>query len=80
MHTFLHTLFPLYSVICMAVSECILCEAAPYQFQQFLDLACGKEGGKKKIKKKISNTLILQVTKYGLERKFKKGEFVLFHN
>lgn len=38
MHTFLHTLFPLYSDTCMAVSE-----AAPYQFQQFLGLAYGKQ-------------------------------------
>ena len=48
MHAFLHTLFPLYSVICMAVSERILCEAAPCQFQQFLDLACGKKKNFKK--------------------------------
>lgn len=38
MHAFLHTLFPLYSVTCMAVSE-----ATPYQFQQFLGLAYGKQ-------------------------------------
>lgn len=30
MHTFLHALFPLYSVICMTVSERMLCKAAPY--------------------------------------------------
>lgn len=48
MHTFLHALFPLYGVICMTVSERMLCKAAPYQFQQFLNLAYGK---KKKFKK-----------------------------
>jgi len=29
-------IFPLYSISCMAGLEWILCEAAPYQFQQFL--------------------------------------------
>lgn len=61
--------FPLYSVTCMAVSE-----AAPQQFQWFLCLAYGKQ------KRKIRTTLIFQVVKNGVERTFKEGEFVLFHN